>query len=283
MDRFGVTAGLRRSLRLLLAAALAAPAAAPAAGDFEARLGALSGYWLAQPDTASQARVLRITNVILAEPDSVVLAGLYGPPAPVLPEARDITARLEGGRIMLDIVAADGAVVSLSHTAAGRLQGTQKHRDGTVSQLSFSAASLAQFHRFVAENPRPQARAGHGARIELVYIGADDCAMCRAWEAGHLGPRGKLESWAEWQRLRFTVVKLATLKAAFRVEDVPERLRPVFQAMIADGPRIQGVPAFVLLVNDALRAHALGPAAFATLIDPALRAAVREQRAAERT
>ncbi len=276
--------GFRRSLRLLLAAWLAALAApAPAAGDFEARLKTLSGYWLAQSEAAPQARVLRITNVILADADSAVLAGLYGPPAPVLPEARDITARLEGGRIMLDIVSADGAAVSLSHAAAGRLQGTQRHRDGTVSQLRFSAASLAQFHRFVAENPQPEARAGRGARIELVYVGADDCSQCRAWEAGHLGPRGKLESSAEWQRLRFTVVKLATLKAAFRVEDAPERLRPLFHAMMADGPRIQGVPSFVLLVNGALRAHALGSAAFATLIEPALRAAVREKRAAERT
>jgi hypothetical protein len=273
-------------LRLLLAAALAAPAeqaTTTTAEDFEARLKTLSGYWLGQSETASRARVLRITNVILAEPDSAVLAGLYGPPAPVLPEARDIVARREGRTIALEIVAADGAAVSLTHAAAGLLQGTQRHPDGTVSMLRFSRASLAQFHRFIAENPRPEARAGRGARIELVYIGADDCSQCRAWEAAHLGRQGKLESSAEWQHLRFTTVKLATLKAAFRVEDAPERLQPVFHAMMADGTRVQGVPTFVLLVNDTLRAHALGSAAFETLIDAALRAAVREKRAAERT
>jgi hypothetical protein len=70
------------------------------------------------------------------------------------------------------------------------------------------------------------------------------------------------------------------LKAVFRVEDAPERLQPVFHAMMADGTRVQGVPTFVLLVNDTLRAHALGSAAFETLIDAALRAAVREKRAA---
>lgn len=257
-----------------------AAARAPATEDFEARLETLSGYWLAPSKNASQARVLRITNVILAEPDSAVLAGLYGPPAPVLPEAKDITARREGGTIALEVVAADAAAVSLRHTAANRLQGTERHPDGRVSKLRFSRASLPQFHRFIAENPQPGARAGRGARIELVYVGADDCPQCHAWEAAHLGRRGKLESSAEWKHLRFTMVKLATFKAAFRVEDAPERLRPVFHAMMADGVRIQGVPSFVLLVNDALRAHALGSAAFDTLIDPALRAAVREKRAA---
>ncbi len=267
---------------LLLAIVAGAAASARAGNAFEERVGALTGYWLAHSANASQARVLRITNVIFAEPESVVLAGFYGPPAANLAEARDITARPEGAGIALDIVAADGARTTLVISAGYRMRATVKHPSGKGSALRFVRAALPEVHRFIAENPQPSARAGRRAAIELVYIGADDCTLCRGWEAAQLG-RGRLESSAEWQHLRFTKVKLATLRAAFRVEDAPERLRPAFNDMIAEGLQIHGVPSFVLLVNGTLRAHALGTASYDTLVQAALRAAVREKRAAERS
>jgi hypothetical protein len=145
--------------------------------------------------------------------------------------------------------------------------------------MRFSRVSLPEIHRFVAENPLPQARARRGSKIELVYIGADDCSLCRAWEAAYLG-QGKLEGSAEWKRLHFTTVKLATLSTAFRVEHAPQQLQPVFSEMLDNGIRVQGVPSFVLLIDGKLRTHALGPAAFDTLVHAALRAAVREKLSA---
>lgn len=272
---------LLQTARLVLLAVLASIAVDARAGNtFEERVNALIGYWLAQ--SASHARVLRITNVIFAEPTSAVLAGFYGPPAAALAEAKDITARLEGANIALDIVAADGARITLATTAEGRIRGAAQHPAGAASALHFTRAALPEVHRFIAQHPQPEARAGRGARIELVYVSADDCTLCRRWEGTYLG-QGKLSGSAQWKHLRFTEVKLVTLKNAFRVEDAPARLQPTFRKMAENGIRVQGVPSFVLLVNGALRAHALGPAAFDTLVHAALRAAVREKLAAERT
>jgi hypothetical protein len=258
----------------------ASAALARAEEALEARANALIGYWLAPAKDATRARVLRITNVIFVEPRAAVLAGLYGAASsPVWPEAKNITARLEGGQVVLDIVSADDARIALATRAGGMLHGAIPQPGGSPAATRFSRVSLSEVHRYAAENPLPEARAGRGARIELVYVGAEDCSLCRRWESAYLG-RGKLGGSPDWEHLRFTEVKLATLKNAFRIEDAPARLQPVFQEMAASGVRIHGVPSFVLLVNDALRAHALGPAAFETLVHPALRAAVREKLSA---
>jgi hypothetical protein len=274
---------LARAARGLLFAALAAGAAGAHAGkNFEARLNALLGHWLAQSKDATQARVLRITNVVFVEPRTAVLAGLYGAASsPVWPEAKDIIARLENGRIVLDVVSADNERISLATRADGALGGAVPGPRGGAVAVRFSRVPLPEIHRYMAENPLPEARAGRNARIELVYVGALDCSLCLRWEGTFLG-RGKLEGSADWKHLRFTEVKLPTLKNAFRVEDAPARLQPIFHEMGANGIRIQGVPSFVLLVNDTLRAHALGPGSFETLIHAALRSAVREKLAAER-
>ena len=277
-SRQGGQAVLVQSARVLLLVVMAAgTAAAQAEKTFEERVNTLVGYWLAQSKDATQARVLRVTNVIFADAKSAVLAGYFGTASsPIWPEAKDLTARLEGKRIALDIVSADNARITLTTGADGRLRGATVRPDGTAPAMRFSRVSLPEIHRFAAENPLPQARARRGSKIELVYIGADDCSLCHAWEAAYLG-QGKLEGSAEWKHLHFTTVKLATLSTAFRVEHAPQRLQPVFSEMLDGGVRIHGVPSFVLLIDGKLRAHALGPAAFDTLVHAALRAAVREK------
>lgn len=282
-SRQGRQAVLVQSARVLLLGVLVTgAAAAQTENSFEERVNALAGYWLAPSKEAAQARVLHIANVVFVDTKSTVLAGYFGTASsPIWPEATDLIARLEGKRIVLDIVSADNARITLTTTADGELRGGAGRHDGAPLVLRFSRVSLPEIHRFAAENPLPQARARRGSKIELVYIGADDCSMCRAWEAANLG-QGKLENSAEWKHLHFTRVKLATLSTAFRVEHAPHRLQPVFSEMLDGGVRIQGIPSFVLLVDDNLRAHALGPARFDTLVHAAVRAAVREKLAAER-
>jgi hypothetical protein len=262
---------------LLIAFAAAAPAVAQEDKAFEERVEALRGHWLAASKDATRARVLRITSVLLTESRFAVLAGYFGTAsAPIWPEARDITARSEGRRIALEVESADGSRIALVSGAHGELRGATDWAGGDAPALRFWRVSLPEIHRFAAENPLPETRARRCSKIELLYIGADDCSLCRAWEAAYLG-RGKLAGSAEWKHLRFTTVKLATLSTAFRVEHAPQRLRPVFGEMLDSGVRVHGVPSFVLLVDGGLRVHALGPAAFDTLVHPALRAAVREK------
>lgn len=248
---------------------LAAAAAAPAETGLERRAETLLGYWFAPAKDAAAARVLRITNVVLADDTLADLAGQYGPPAaPAWPEARELTARLHAGRLLLDVVAADGARLALAEAPGEVLRA----RDGKSPR--FARSSLEEVQRFVATRPAPEARARRDSVIELVYIGADDCSLCRAWEARQLRA---LSGSADWRHVRFSEVKLPTLREPFAREHLPERLLPPFDALMSEGLRVQGVPAFVLLVNGSLRAHALGPAAYESFVLPALRAAVREK------
>lgn len=274
--------GMLVRLAQVLFVAFAAAGAAAAQEDkaFADRIEALRGYWLTASKDATGARVLRITNVLLAEPKFAVLAGYFGTASSTMwPEAREITARPQGQRIALEIVSADGSRIALVTGAPGELLGAAERPGGGAPAVRFSRVSLPEIHRFAAENPLPQVRARRGSKIELVYIGADDCSLCHAWEAAYLG-QGKLEGSAEWKHLHFSKVKLATLSIAFRVEHAPQRLQPVFSEMLDNGIRVQGVPSFVLLIDGKLRAHALGPAAFDTLVHAALRAAVREKLSA---
>jgi hypothetical protein len=261
-----VSAPLLRFLAVLLFAI--APWAV-ASQSLEQRAQGLLGYWFAAGKDAAEARVLRVTNVIFGDSESVELAGLYGPASRVAwPEVRELTARKKDGRLALDVTLPDGTRTVLAAARDGTLQ--------TAEGLRFSRSSLEQIQRFVALNPAPQARARRESVIELVYIGANDCTLCRAWEAAYL-KQGKLAGSNDWPHLRFTEVKLATLRAPFKRDDLPERLRPRFDALIADGMRLHGVPAFVLLVDDTYRAQALGPEAFESFVYPALRAAVQEK------
>jgi hypothetical protein len=265
---------LLRTLALLLCLTpVPAMAAATAGQALEQRVEALLGYWFSPGRDASEARVLRITNVIFADAEAVELAGQFGAASAVAwPEARELTARSKAGRIVIDLVSADGARIQLTQTPDGALQAQGKPAP------SFARSSLTDIQHFVALRPAPKARASGRSVIELVYIGADDCSMCRRWEATYLG-KGKLAGSADWPHLLFTEVKLATLKDSFRREDLPERLRPRFDGLMAEGLRIHGIPSFVLLVNGEYRAQALGPAAFESFVYPALRAAVKEKLA----
>lgn len=256
---------------LLLCLAAAAALGAPAETALERRAETLLGYWFAPAKDAASARVLRVTNVVLADRDAVVMAGLYGPAAaPAWRDARELTARMEAGGLVLEVLAADGARLELA--AAGDRTLQSRGRQGP----RFARSSLAEIQRFVALHPAPEARARRDSVIELVYVGANDCGLCRAWEAGYLR-QGRLSGSPAWKHLRFTEVKLPTLRAPFERDHLPERLRARFDALAGEGLRIQGVPAFVLLVDGALRAQALGADEFESFVHVALRAAVREK------
>ena len=256
-------------------AALALLAAAPAAAQsrFDEDAQALAGYWFAPARGLEPARTLRITHAIFADADGAVLAGYYGNSAAVLPPAREIVTRREGGRLALEVTAWDGKRIALAAAADGTLRAASA---GGRPELRFARSTVDAIRRQVADNPPRAARAGARSEIELVYFGAIDCSMCRAWEERYLA-KGELKGAPEWPQLRFTELKRTTLAEPPRLEDAPPRLRPRFEELAAQGVPLQYVPTFVLYVNGELRAHAVGSAAFESFAHAALRAAVREK------
>ncbi len=259
-------------------AALALLAAAPAAAQsrFDEDAQALAGYWFAPARGAEPARTLRITQVIFADAEGAVLAGHYGNSAAVLPPAREIVARWKDRRLDLEVTAWDGKRLALAAAADGTLRAASA---GGRPELRFARSTFEAIQRHAADHPPSGARAGARSEIELVYFGAIDCSMCRAWEERYLA-KGELKGAPEWPQLRFTELKRTTLAEPPRLEDAPPRLRPRLEELAAQGVPLQYVPTFVLYVNGALRAHAVGNAAFESFAHAALRAAVREKLAA---
>lgn len=263
---------------VLAALALFVAAAAPAQSRVDEDAAALAGYWFAPARESEHARTLRITHAIYADADGAVLAGHYGNSAAVLPPAREIVTRREGQRLALEVTAQDGKRIALASAPDGTLRAAAT---GGRPELRFARSTLEAIQRHVADNPARGARAGARSEIELVYFGALDCSQCRAWEDRYLAKRG-LKGTPEWPHLRFTELKRATLAEPPRLEDAPPRLRPRFEELIAQGVPLQYVPTFVLYVEGALRAHAVGSAAFESFAHAALRAAVREKLSARR-
>ena len=146
--------------------------------------------------------------------------------------------------------------------------------------VSYARSTLADIHQWVAENPLPAARARKGSEIELLYVGAADCGFCRRWEAKYLdGPKPRDS--AGWKDVRFTPVDIGSFRVHFGAADVPARLKAAVAKMLeADGTRLlRGTPWFAVLVNGEVRAHGFGTNTFETLIQPSIRAALREKAA----
>jgi len=253
-----------------------------AADAATAHAAALLGYWFAVSPDPARARVLRITDVLFVEDDAALLAGVYGPAsAPIWPEAAEISLRrADSGWLVTVVASKDEAPIVLASGADGSLNGVLVDDGAGGTELRFVRAALPEIHEYAARQPLPGLRAGRDSRIEFVYIGAHDCSMCRQWEDIQLGPDGRLTRSPLWPQITFTAIRLPTLRKPFAIDDAPPRLHPVLHDMLARGVPVRGVPSFLLLVDGRLRAHALGPAAFNSLLLPTLGAAVREKLAA---
>lgn len=246
--------------------------------EVEARAQALLGYWLAASPDPTRARVLRITDVLFVEDDAALLAGVCGPAsAPIWPEAAEIRLRRDADVWHVTVASKDAAPIVLARQADGSWREALAGDGGSTSKLRFVRAALPEIHQYAAQHPLPGLRAGRDSRIELVYIGAHDCSLCRQWESRHLGPNGRPVQSPLWSQIEFTPIRLATLRKPFAIDDAPARLHPVLYDLLAHGVPVRGVPSFLMLVDDQLRARTLGPEAFDSLLLPALRAAVREK------
>jgi hypothetical protein len=87
--------------------------------------------------------------------------------------------------------------------------------------------------------------------VTLLYIGADDCAPCRAWQ---LTERKQLHSLTEFARLNYREVKSPTLRDALKDEYWPEDLRS-YRDRLGRGA---GVPLWLVISGDEVVERGLG-------------------------
>jgi hypothetical protein len=102
----------------------------------------------------------------------------------------------------------------------------------------------------------------------LLYVGASDCAPCRAWQNDEAI---RFRSSAEFSRLDYREVKSPTLRDVLRDEHWPDDLR-AYRARLG---RATPVPLWLIIADDRVVADAFGTAGWTSRILPYLRATLR--------
>lgn len=262
----------------LLTILLMLPAMAGAA-TFPLQADNLVGLWFSKDGGEGNARasVLRVTNVLMSNDKGAALVAYFGSAESSTQEAKDVFAKPEGDGLGLALTTHAGGKLVLHTDASGALSGEFTTAKGKPVSMRFEKTQLASVHQWLAENPRPDLRARKDSVIELLYLSADNCGYCRAWEKEYLLD-GRLKNSPEWGQFRFTEVKRMSFNAPVRAEDMPPHLQPVIEQYLKGRTRaLTGSPWFVVVVNGKMRINSFGVNSFESLVAATIRSAVRER------
>jgi hypothetical protein len=112
---------------------------------------------------------------------------------------------------------------------------------------------------------RPPVRA---ANLVLIYVGAEDCAPCRAWQHGE-GATFRRSS--DFSRLTYREVKSPHLRDVLKDESWPEDIRGYRDRL----KRSDGVPMWFVVSNNDIVVQRFGTAAWRSKILPRIRSYLR--------
>ena len=129
---------------------------------------------------------------------------------------------------------------------------------GVLAAMSAIAATLLVMHA-------PPARR---ADLKLIYVGADDCAPCRAWQNAD---GAAFRRSAEFARVTYIEVKAAHLRDVLNDENWPEQIRGLKDRL----KKSDGVPLWLVVSDDVVVERGFGAAAWRANILPAIRSALR--------
>jgi len=102
----------------------------------------------------------------------------------------------------------------------------------------------------------------------LIYVGADDCAPCRAWQNGE---GAEFRKSAEFDRIGYREVKSPRLRDVLNDEHWPEDIR----AWRSRLKRSDGVPLWLIVSGSDVVAQRHGAAAWQASVMPTLRSHLR--------
>jgi hypothetical protein len=104
--------------------------------------------------------------------------------------------------------------------------------------------------------------------LTLIYVGADDCAPCRAWQNGDAAAFRKS---AEFSRISYREVKSPHLHDVLSDEHWPEEIR-AYRGRLK---RSDGVPLWLIVSGNEVIAQAFGAAAWHSSVLPTLKSQLR--------
>ena len=109
-----------------------------------------------------------------------------------------------------------------------------------------------------------------GGKVEVIYLGANDCPYCRHWEASR---KPELLASPEAKAFTYREVHGDTLRKPIEAKHYPDDLKWVAEAI---GPS-RGVPRFLLVVDGKVTHSVYGTEAYQQVFLPALRRAVADK------
>lgn len=105
--------------------------------------------------------------------------------------------------------------------------------------------------------------------IMLLYVGAEDCAPCRAWQ---VGDGASFLASAEFHRIRYREVKSPHLADVLADEHWPDELRSYRDEL----KRSDGVPLWLVVSDHEIIERKFGTAAWSESILPRIRSLLRQ-------
>lgn len=135
------------------------------------------------------------------------------------------------------------------------------------SRVIAAALCLAVFTAIAATLPLAPAPT-RAADVKLVYVGAEDCAPCRAWQNKD---GAAFRQSAEFSRITYIEVKARHLHDVLKDENWPEQIRDLRSRL----RKSDGVPLWLVVSNDEVVEQRFGAAAWHAEILPAIRARLR--------
>ena len=163
---------------------------------------------------------------------------------------KDALAGGRNSRIMEDLVTLD------SHHRRARIAWLCL---GALSVLATIVAALLVAHA------RPPVRA---ANLLLIYVGAEDCAPCHAWQRGD---GAAFRNSADFARLSYREVKSSHLRDVLKDENWPEDIRSYRDHV----KQSDGVPLWLVVLDDNIMLKQFGARAWRGKIRPKLKSYLR--------
>ena len=130
---------------------------------------------------------------------------------------------------------------------------------GMLAAIATIVAALLLSHA------SPPARA---TDLTLVYIGAEDCAPCRAWQNGDGAAFRQSD---EFARITYVEVKAPHLHDVLKDENWPQQIRNLKGRL----RQSDGVPLWLVVLNENVIEQRFGPAAWRKNILPTIRSNLR--------
>ncbi len=112
------------------------------------------------------------------------------------------------------------------------------------------------------------ARPARDSEILLLYVGAEDCAPCRAWQNSE---RAAFVASPDFPRITYREIKSPHLQDVLKDENWPEDIR-FYRSRLR---RSDGVPLWLVVSNNEIVAQRFGAAAWRASILPKIKSLLR--------